>query len=110
MKGGAAHCPLRVVVPQRSSMVNPIATVDIRPNLPPSLERLRELAYNLRWSWDHETIALFRRLDRDLWDQTERNPSLAAGPDQPGCPAKLPPKTKHLWQTWIAFAAASMPT
>ncbi|MBI5960433.1 MAG: alpha-glucan family phosphorylase [Chloroflexi bacterium] len=55
-------------------MIKPVATVDVRPNLPPSLERLRELAYNLRWSWDHETIALFRRLDRDLWEQTGSNP------------------------------------
>jgi starch phosphorylase len=35
---------------------------------------LRDLAYNLRWTWDHETIALFRRLDRDLWEQTGSNP------------------------------------
>ncbi|MBN1679788.1 MAG: alpha-glucan family phosphorylase [Anaerolineae bacterium] len=55
-------------------MVKPVATVDIVPNLPPILERLAELAYNMRWSWDHETIALFRRLDRDLWEQTGRNP------------------------------------
>ncbi|NDJ78094.1 MAG: glycosyltransferase family 1 protein [Chloroflexi bacterium] len=55
-------------------MIKPVARVDVSPNLPPSLERLRELAYNLRWSWDHETIALFRRLDRDLWEETERNP------------------------------------
>jgi glycogen phosphorylase len=55
-------------------MIKPVATVDVSPNLPSSLERLRELAYNLRWAWDHETIALFRRLDRDLWEQTERNP------------------------------------
>ncbi len=55
-------------------MIKPIATISVVPNLPPSLERLRELAYNLRWSWDHETIALFRRLDRDLWEHTGRNP------------------------------------
>ncbi len=55
-------------------MVRPVAAVDISPNLPPSLERLHELAYNLRWAWDHETIALFRRLDRDLWEQTGNNP------------------------------------
>ncbi len=55
-------------------MIKPVATISVVPNLPPSLERLRELAYNLRWSWDHETIALFRRLDRDLWEQTGRNP------------------------------------
>lgn len=55
-------------------MVKPVAMVEVTPNLPASLERLRELAFNLRWSWDHETIALFRRLDRDLWEETERNP------------------------------------
>ncbi|MBZ0287888.1 MAG: alpha-glucan family phosphorylase, partial [Anaerolineae bacterium] len=26
------------------------------------------------WAWDHETIALFRRLDRDLWEVTGHNP------------------------------------
>lgn len=60
-------------------MIKPVATVDVSPNLPPSLERLRELAYNLRWSWNHETIALFRRLDRDLWEATERNPVAMLG-------------------------------
>lgn len=55
-------------------MVKPVATVEVTPNLPPSLERLQELAYNLRWTWDQETIALFRRLDRDLWEQTGSNP------------------------------------
>lgn len=60
-------------------MVKPVATVDVVPNLPASLERLRDLAYNLRWSWDHETIALFRRLDRDLWDQLEHNPVAMLG-------------------------------
>jgi starch phosphorylase len=60
-------------------MIKPVATVDVTPNLPPSLERLRELAYNLRWTWDHETIALFRRLDRDLWDQTGSNPVAMLG-------------------------------
>ncbi len=55
-------------------MIKPVATISVVPNLPASLERLRELAYNLRWSWDHESIALFRRLDRDLWEQTGNNP------------------------------------
>ena len=49
-------------------MIRPITTVDVAPNLPAKLERLVELAYNLRWSWDHDTINLFRRLDRELSD------------------------------------------
>jgi len=40
------------------------------------LERLRELAYNLRWAWDHEAIELFRRLDADLWEKAYHNPVL----------------------------------
>lgn len=60
-------------------MIRPIATVDVTPQLPERLERLIELAYNLRWSWDHDTINLFRRLDRELWEQTEHNPVLMLG-------------------------------
>src|ERR1019366_3600551 len=37
---------------------------------------LNDLSLNLRWSWDHPTIALFRRLDSDLWEQTNHNPWL----------------------------------
>jgi starch phosphorylase len=44
------------------------------PSLPAPLEGLRQLAHNLRWSWDHSTIALFRRLDADLWESTGHNP------------------------------------
>ena len=44
------------------------------PALPDSLQGLRTLAYNLRWAWDHETIELFRRLDRDLWETSGHNP------------------------------------
>lgn len=60
-------------------MIRPIATVEVTPQLPERLERLIDLAYNLRWSWDHDTINLFRRLDRELWDQTEHNPVLMLG-------------------------------
>ncbi len=55
-------------------MIRPVATVDVSPKLPRGLERLLDLAYNLRWSWHHETNALFRRLDSDLWVKTNYNP------------------------------------
>ena len=54
--------------------MRPIGTFVVRPKLPPALERLRELAYNLRWTWNHETIQLFRRLDSDLWESCGHNP------------------------------------
>ncbi len=59
-------------------------TFNVTPSLPPRLERLRELAYNLRWSWDHETIALFRRLDRQLWEDAGHNPVLLLGKIEQG--------------------------
>ncbi len=55
-------------------MVKPIRTVVVKPALPPALARLPELAANLRWAWDGETIELFRRLDRQLWETSGHNP------------------------------------
>ncbi len=60
-------------------MVKPVAIVSVVPNLPEPLQRLQELAYNLRWAWNHETIALFRRLDRELWENTGHNPIAMLG-------------------------------
>jgi len=54
--------------------MKPIHTFTVIPALPDKLQRLRELAYNILWCWDHETIELFRRLDRDLWEESGHNP------------------------------------
>ena len=59
--------------------MKPIRTYTVVPTLPPRLGRLRDLAYNLRWAWDHATIELFRRLDRELWEATGHNPVLLLG-------------------------------
>jgi starch phosphorylase len=59
--------------------MKPIRTFNIVPSLPAPLEPLRRLAYNLRWAWNHETIELFRRLDGDLWEETQHNPVLMLG-------------------------------
>ena len=42
--------------------------------LPPVLERLRHLAYNVWWSWDPEAIDLFFRMDRDRWITAKQDP------------------------------------
>ena len=44
------------------------------PTLPESLQYLRTLAYNVHWSWERETLELFRRLDRSLWENCSHNP------------------------------------
>jgi len=54
-------------------------TYTVVPSVPEKLAPLRELAYNLRFSWDHPTISLFRRLDQDLWEATEHNPARMLG-------------------------------
>jgi starch phosphorylase len=59
--------------------MQPICTFTIVPSLPTKLERLRELAYNLWWCWNLEAIDLFRRLDRELWEESGHNPVLMLG-------------------------------
>ena len=59
--------------------MKPIRTFSVIPSLPAPIEGLREVAYNLRWAWNHEAIELFRRLDRDLWETSGHNPVLMLG-------------------------------
>ena len=59
--------------------MRPSHTFRVIPALPAKLERLRDLAHNLWWTWNHEAIELFRRLDRDLWESTGHNPVLMLG-------------------------------
>lgn len=44
------------------------------PRLPQPLERLRTLAYNLWWTWNHDARELFEILDPDLWESLHQNP------------------------------------
>ncbi len=37
-------------------------------------QRLKNLAMNLRWTWDADTQRLFASLEPTLWEATERNP------------------------------------
>ncbi|MGD0337255.1 MAG: alpha-glucan family phosphorylase [Bacteroidota bacterium] len=60
-------------------MTRPIFKYTVAPSLPKELERLRELADNLLWVWDHEILALFMRLDPDLWEASQHNPVLMLG-------------------------------
>ncbi len=59
--------------------MRPVRSFTVTPTLPEGLERLGDLVANLRWTWDHGTIALFRRLDADLWEATGHNPVLMLG-------------------------------
>lgn len=63
-------------------MVKAIGSFQVMPTLPDELKALREIAYNLLWTWHQETIELFRRLDRELWETSGHNPVLMLGTDR----------------------------
>lgn len=54
--------------------IRPIEILNVSPSLPDELQCALEIAYNMRWCWNHDTTDLFRRLDRNLWEQVDMNP------------------------------------
>ena len=54
--------------------MKPLLTYSVIPKLPKELEALRELVYNLWWTWEPAARKLFRHLDPVLWDKTNHNP------------------------------------
>jgi glycogen phosphorylase len=57
-------------------MIRPSRVFTVVPSIPPSLAALENLAFNLRWTWDHQTANLFSRLDPARWEATNHNPVL----------------------------------
>ena len=51
-----------------------VRTFVVIPALPEALEPLRQLAYNMWWTWAPGAIDLFRRLDVDLWEEVGHSP------------------------------------
>ena len=49
-------------------------TVTVIPRMPDEIKRLRELAYNLYFSWNNSVVDLFKAINRDLWEQVYHNP------------------------------------
>src|SRR5438094_10380073 len=49
-------------------------TYNVTPTLPAVLEPLREMSFNLWWTWEPSARRLFRQLDPELWDRTNHNP------------------------------------
>ncbi len=54
--------------------MRPMFSINVVPSLPPNLRALHELAYNLWWTWNPEAIELFRRLDREAWEESGHDP------------------------------------
>jgi len=49
-------------------------TYNVTPTLPAPLEPLRDISFNLWWTWEPSARRLFRHLDPALWDRTNHNP------------------------------------
>ncbi len=46
----------------------------VKNELPGELLPLKELAYNLWWSWDYEAVELFKSIKPEKWDEFDQNP------------------------------------
>src|SRR6185295_4821421 len=54
--------------------MKPLFSFIVSAKLPDSLHKIKELAYNYRWSWDNDCKELFRKIDWKIWEQTHHNP------------------------------------
>jgi glycogen phosphorylase len=51
-----------------------IRAFQVFPDVPAPLAPLLEMANNLWWVWHPDAVELFRRLDRQLWEEVHHNP------------------------------------
>ncbi|MDR2067192.1 MAG: alpha-glucan family phosphorylase [Endomicrobium sp.] len=59
---------------QETYIVNNAKTFIAIPDLPKSLQPLIDIANNMWWCWNSDAVELFRRMDRDLWEETYHSP------------------------------------
>ncbi len=52
----------------------PIRPFTVLPNLPDRLQPLHRVAYNLWWCWHADAVALFRRINPDLFEALDHSP------------------------------------
>src|SRR3712207_3280371 len=54
--------------------LRPLRSFTVLPHLPPRLQPLQKLAYNVWWCWNPDPVFLFRRIDNELFAQVEHSP------------------------------------
>ena len=54
--------------------MKPLYRLNVIPSLPEPLTPLWDLAYNLWWSWNKETIHTLYQIDPETWIDSERDP------------------------------------
>ncbi|MDR1652528.1 MAG: alpha-glucan family phosphorylase [Prevotellaceae bacterium] len=50
--------------------------INVRSNLPESLKKLEEIAYNFWWTWNSDAKNMFRHIDQEAWSEACSNPVL----------------------------------
>ena len=60
-------------------MFNFKGSFNVVPSLPKELEPLREIAFNIFWSWNQDALKLFRRIDSKIWADSNHNPVVLLG-------------------------------
>lgn len=51
----------------------------VTPSLPESLQDLATISENMWWCWNSDAVELFRRLDRDIWEESYHSPKAMLG-------------------------------
>lgn len=51
-----------------------LGKITVTAVIPERLNRLKDMAYNLWWSWNSEAIDLYREIDLALWEKLGKNP------------------------------------
>ncbi len=69
MSNTFVHCE-----PENAFPVSNPRVFIVMPRVPERLSKLLDVAYNLWWVWNSEAFELFRRIDRDLWEEVHHNP------------------------------------
>ncbi|HEX9060240.1 MAG TPA: alpha-glucan family phosphorylase [Clostridia bacterium] len=51
-----------------------LGKIKVTAVIPEQLKRLKDIAYNLWWSWNSDAIDLYREIDLVLWEKLGKNP------------------------------------
>ena len=46
----------------------------VRPQLPENISKLNDIANNIWWTWNINSLVLFKDLDPVLWKKVDKNP------------------------------------
>ena len=49
-----------------------LGKIKVTTELPEEISKLKDLAYNLWWTWNHEAVKIFSEIDPTLWKKTNK--------------------------------------